>query len=140
MAQDDDFARMAAALGVPGLRYRSFRNAPVRPGRALAPPEPASDLPAAPPLPVEPAWPGRPVAAVAPLPVPMPIVASPAAAPAAWPLLEPLFAPPVAETVAVGTLARLRAAPAAGERRPASAVGLPDPLFAPRPARGAGFR
>ncbi|RAI59931.1 hypothetical protein [Roseicella frigidaeris] len=127
MPQDDDFARLAAALGVPGLLYRSFGNAPVRPGEAASPAPPALGWA------MGPGRAGRPEAGAGWRPRPV-------AAPEAWPLLAPLFAPAAAGEAPAGTLARLRAAPGAAERRPAATPFLPDPLFAPRPARGAGLR
>ncbi|MBV1796705.1 hypothetical protein [Siccirubricoccus sp. G192] len=47
--QDTDVVRVAAAFGVPGLRYRNFGNRPVRAGAAPAGP-PAPATPALPPL------------------------------------------------------------------------------------------
>lgn len=82
MAGETDVMRVAAALGAPAIRYRSFGNEAVRrdptPPAAAAPPPPpgpeAPDGPAAPP-----SWPGPEAAKAAP----------PPAASGAWP--EGLF-------------------------------------------------
>jgi hypothetical protein len=73
--QDTDVVRVAAAFGVPGLRYRSFGNRPVRAGTAPAAlPAPAIPSAMAPlveaaPLPAPEAAAGiRPIAAAPPAP------------------------------------------------------------------------
>ena len=73
--QDTDVVRVAAAFGVPGLRYRSFVNRPVRAGAAApaalpapAIPESASLAEAAPLAPPEAAAGIRPIAATPPAP------------------------------------------------------------------------
>lgn len=117
MPQDDDITRVAAALRVPGLRYRSFGNEPVRPetvGQANGAERNAvlnaaarSDLVAPPPA-EEPRHTMKLIAEA--LSPPAPVAGPFAAAAPAWPLLEALAQPPAAAEAhepACGTLVQL---------------------------------
>ncbi|TDH59442.1 hypothetical protein E2C06_27400 [Dankookia rubra] len=150
MSQDNDIARVAAALGAPGLKYRSFGNEPVRP---RIPPEAKGaernraldatighDLVA--PMPAEEPRPTMKMIAEALSPSAMPPAGPfPAAAAPAWPLLDALSAPMVAETrePARGTLVQLfgdlaapgPATPPPVATLPAASLALPAAAFAP---------
>ena len=119
MSQDQDIARVAAALRAPGLKYRSFGNDPVRPenqpvakgtvtlpvlnaeiGRDIAGPAAAED----------PRLTMKLIAETLASSVPPTSGPFPAPAPAAWPLLDSLTQPPAmdeAPEAARGTLVQL---------------------------------
>lgn len=150
MSQDGDIARVAAALRMPGLKYRNFGNAPVRPeiltaakdaiincalnaaiGREVAVPTNVEDprstmaqlIETAPPAAPPPASPA-PTAAAAP----------------AWPLLDALAPQPAVAEAPQGTLAQLfggaSAVPPAAAP-PAGPLPMPAPLFRMAPPAAA---
>lgn len=145
MPENDDVSRLAAALGAPGLRYRSFGNEPVR----VAAPNhaspsmtfPLSNAAPGPDSPAPPAEETRPTMrfiADTPLPATSSVAAPPQpSAPPEWPLLAALYQPPeppVAEPPR-GTLVQLLAGigqaapPVAMPPRALSGLAAPQPAF-----------
>jgi hypothetical protein len=155
MSQDEDIARVAAALRTPGLKYRNFGNEPIRPGVPVPAAEAAPEKGTVTNLVLDAAL-GRSFAAPTPVEEPRPTmkliaealspatpaVAGPFAAPAtpAWPLLDCLTQPPAAAEPARGTLVQLfggLSAPAAAALPVPAALPLATfapPVAAPLPA------